>query len=291
MKNPMEIEHIKKCIICESSIIKIDEESNICKCVECKYIFDSPRPTLKELKKFYSKPTKYDEWIKEEKGRNLLWRRRRKKLKENYKEGNLLDIGTGIGQFLFHMEKDGKVYGTEISKSAIEIAKNRYKLDIIEGEVETIDFKHNFDNITLFHILEHVPNPKKTIKKCNQILNKDGIITIAVPNDIDSLKYRIKRILTKMKVGKFSNLGKMGFKKIKLDGSMDEIHLSHFTEEVLKKLLKDNGFKLVNTCLDPYYSSVGKKRIKDEIYYQFCLIIKKIFKINIYECIWIVGKK
>ena len=79
MKNPMEIEHIKKCIICESSIIKIDEESNICKCVECKYIFDSPRPTLKELKKFYSKPTKYDEWIKEEKGRNLLWRRRRKK--------------------------------------------------------------------------------------------------------------------------------------------------------------------------------------------------------------------
>ncbi len=291
----MKLEHLDFCNLCNSNQIEIlDANCNICKCRSCGYIFDNPRPIVDELIDFYSKPTKYDLWLSEEQARDLLWKRRLKKMEKTKKIGNLLDIGTGIGQFLHHARKYyTEVYGTEVSESAINIAKNKYNLNnIIKGEIENIQFKEiTFDNITLFHVLEHVPNPKTVLEKCRSLLSSEGVLVIAVPNDILSWKIKVKKFLKNIGVKKFSNLGKLDLPKIKLDGSLAEIHLSHFTPEVLKQLLERVGFSVIENSLDPYYGTKGVKLFYHHLYYIFHLILMFVLKRNYYDTIYIVAKK
>jgi transcription elongation factor Elf1 len=72
----MELEYLKECNLCKSSdIVSVDKDHNIFKCNLCGYIFDNPRPSFNEIINFYSREDKYDSWLKEEKGRDLLWQR------------------------------------------------------------------------------------------------------------------------------------------------------------------------------------------------------------------------
>lgn len=290
----MKIETLDSCNLCNSYQIEMfDATCNICKCQSCGYIFDNPRPIVDELISFYSKPTKYDSWCSEEQARDSLWKRRLKKMEKTKKNGTLLDIGTGIGQFLHHARKYYiEVFGTEVSESAINIARDKYNLNIIKGEIENIQLgETTFDNITLFHALEHVPNPRTVIEKCGSLLSSKGILIIAVPNDILSLKAKIKIFLKHIRVKKFGNIGKLGLPKINLDGSLNEIHLSHFTPEVLKQLLERSGFFVVENSLDPYYAKNGVKLILHHLYYIFNLILMFVLKRNYYDTIWMVARK
>lgn len=290
----MKTETLKECNICHSKKLEwIDKNCHICQCHSCGFIFDNPRPTVEEIIKFYSTPQKYDIWLADESARDSMWKRRLKKLIKTRKYGNLLDVGTGIGQFLFHASSCyTEVCGTEVSNSAIDIARIKYKLDITHGELESIDFNNKrFDNITMFHVLEHVPDPSNIISICRTLLTNEGVLVIAVPNDVRALKTKLKLLLKKIGVNKFQNLGKIGLPKIKLDGTIDEIHLSHFTPEVIKYLLTAHGFQIVEESLDPYYSVKGIKKVIFHAYYFASSVINKLFKINFYDTIWVVARK
>lgn len=289
-----ELESLQSCGLCDSKQLDaVDQDNFISKCKSCGYVFDNPRPSAEAIKRFYSQPEKYDSWLGEEQARDCLWKRRLKKIRRTVDSGSLLDIGTGIGQFLHHAENYYKVCGTEVSKSAIKIAKNRYDLSIIQGEIIDIEFnKENpFTIVTLFHVLEHVSNPKKVLEKCSSLLSQGGSLVIAVPNDVISLKSKIKILLSKIGVKRFRNLGRLGLPKITLDGSLSEIHLSHFTSVTLETHLKEMGFFIVENSLDPYYASNGLTLLLNHLHYFFSWCFMRLFKANIYDAIWIVAKK
>src|SRR6266478_9382276 len=112
-------ESLSRCSLCDSERIDaVDAEYNLCRCPACGYVFDNPRPTLEALVRFYSKPRKYDSWLEVEGLRNGLWKRRLRKLLKHAGRGNLLDVGTGTGQFL-NVAKPyfDHVTGTEVSQS------------------------------------------------------------------------------------------------------------------------------------------------------------------------------
>lgn len=295
----MDVEVLDTCNVCDSrKIFPVDVENNICKCRSCGYVFDNPRPTTSAIVEFYSMPTKYDSWLSAEGERDALWKRRLRKLKRVSKQGTLLDVGSGIGQFLYHAKPFfTKVFGTEVSSSAIEIAAGKYGLELIEGDLSDIEFGHNvvFDNVTLFHVLEHVPDPRKTIQKCWSLLSNGGVLVVAVPNDILSfgrrLKTGVKILLRRMGVRRFREPGKLGLPKIVLDGSSDEIHLSHFTPSVLQRLLEGSGFLILKDSLDPYYVASGIKLFRYHCLYVFSMIVKFVLRRNIYATIWMVAKK
>lgn len=290
----METEVLSCCNLCGSVKVKTeDEEHRICRCEVCGYVFDSPRPTARAISDFYSKPTKYDRWLDQEMARDALWIRRLESMARTRRNGSLLDVGTGIGQFLRHARSYySQVEGTEVSESAIRIAREKYNLSIIKGDIEKLDFGgRQFDNITVFHVLEHVPNPRALIEKCRSLLADDGVMVVAVPNELWASRSRVGGLLRKLGLKEQRDTGKWGLPRLTLDGSLDEIHVSHFTPRVLQRFLEASGFSVIENSLDPYYVAVGPAKVKEALYYAFCRLVRFLTGINIYDTIWVVARK
>ena len=105
---------------------------------------------------------------------------------DKYKNNNrILDIGCFNGAFLNAAKKlSWTVYGTEISADAVELAKiNTNGGDIRVGELEDISFPADyFDVITMRDVIEHLPDPNKTLREIHRILRPNGLLYFDTPN-------------------------------------------------------------------------------------------------------------
>jgi len=241
---------------------------------------------------FYGRPMKYDEWLSNEAARDDLWMRRLKRLHQIRPTGSLLDIGAGIGQFLHYaMNMYFPVAGTEVSESAIRIARQRYELELLKGTVEEIEWgERKFDIITLFHVLEHVPDPLETVLSCRKLLNPNGILLITVPNEMKSISTKMRRLGRLFGI-RGKNRGRMGLPKVDLEEVVTEINLSHFTPKVIQVFLRRCGFKIIENTLSPDFSASGGERLINEIHFMICSAIKAVFRKNLYGTIWIVAER
>jgi ubiquinone/menaquinone biosynthesis C-methylase UbiE len=286
------MELVSFCSVCHSDLLlKIDANWNFCRCRGCGFVFDSPRPSPGEIVAFYSQAGKYDSWLDEEAGRERLWKRRLQKLLPHSTPGSLLDIGTGIGQFL-HVARPffREVHGTEVSASAVRVAKEKYGLDILHGAVDQLPLAPNsFDNISLFHVLEHVPDPGDLIETCRSLLRQQGTLFIAVPNDVLAWTSSLKKFGKKLGFAPFEKFSPaLGIPKA---GSSREIHLSHFTPPVLRQLLETRGFSVVAESIDPYYVAAGMKMFVHSAYYLLHRALHGFLAVNRYDTIFMIARK
>jgi len=292
VEEPIHLEVVLACSICQSTRIqRIDSDFNFCRCDSCGYIFDSPRPSFTEITAFYSKAGKYDTWLNQERARDMLWKRRLRKLLRSGARGRLLDVGTGYGQFLYHARPFfAAVTGTEVSENAVALAKEKYGMTLLAGDVEALDLPpQSFDAITLFHVLEHVPDPRKLMNVCHALLREQGLLVIAVPNDVLAWTSKIKKIGKKLGLKSFQKFSpKLGISRA---GTSREIHLSHFTPAVLRRLLENSGLHLIEESLDPYYASTGVRLFLDGVFYALQRLLHATLKINRYGTIWVVARK
>lgn len=291
-KEQIDTEALMACIVCGSEQIqRVDSDFNLCRCDLCGYVFDSPRPSFAEISAFYSQAEKYDVWLKEEQARDMLWKRRLTKLLQSGARGRLLDIGAGYGQFLHHAQPYfSEVIGTEVSQSAVALAKQKYCLSLLAGQVQELDLPpQSFDTITLFHVLEHVLDPRMLINRCHALLRAQGTLIIAVPNDVLAWTSAIKKIGKRLGLRSFQKFSpKLGISRA---GASREIHLSHFTPAVLRRLLENSGLHIVEESLDPYYVSRGLRLFVDSAYYAAHRVLNATLKINWYDTIWVVARK
>jgi 2-polyprenyl-3-methyl-5-hydroxy-6-metoxy-1,4-benzoquinol methylase len=280
------------CNICGGEQIQtVDPEFNFCRCDSCGYVFDNPTPSFAEISTFYSQAGKYNAWLKEERARDMLWKRRLKKLLKSGAAGRLLDVGAAYGQFLHHAQPlFSEVTGTEVSESGIVIAKEKYGLTLLAGQVEDLDLPAEaFDTITLFHVLEHVLDPCMLIHLCHAMLRPQGILAVAVPNDVLAWASKIKKIGKQLRLKPFQKFSpKLGISRA---GTSREIHLSHFTPPVLRRLLENSGLRVIEESLDPYYVSRGVRLLLDSAYYAAHHVLHAALKINRYDTIWMVARK
>lgn len=95
-------------------------------------------------------------------------------------KGKILDIGAGTGDFLSVAKKEGwQTIGVEPSGKAKSIAMSK-GITFVE---QTSELENNsFDVISMWHVLEHVPDLDSQIKELKRLLKPEGVLIVAVPN-------------------------------------------------------------------------------------------------------------
>jgi 2-polyprenyl-3-methyl-5-hydroxy-6-metoxy-1,4-benzoquinol methylase len=101
--------------------------------------------------------------------------------------GRLLDIGCGLGDFLFMAQKAGYlVTGIDFSPKFIEIARQRFGFDEVypwtleDFVAEKPDSK--YDVITFFEVLEHLDNVRDFSQLVKTLLKPGGYVACSVPD-------------------------------------------------------------------------------------------------------------
>ena len=104
---------------------------------------------------------------------------------------SILDVGCGNGSFVdIAMENGYKVRGIDLSQSAIKVGLKFNlpveNMDFLSSEIEN----SSFDVITMFEVIEHLPEPVKFLKKAELVVRPGGIVYLTTPN-FNSIERRI----------------------------------------------------------------------------------------------------
>jgi 2-polyprenyl-3-methyl-5-hydroxy-6-metoxy-1,4-benzoquinol methylase len=173
----------------------------------------------------------------------------------NSEKKNILDIGCGTGDFLVACKKeDWLVYGVEPSSKARDltlqklIEKNNSIENTIEETIEDFISDNQaikqYDVVTLWHVLEHVPNLKEYIKQLKELLKPNGTLFIAVPNYKSYDANHYKEFWAAFDVPR---------------------HLWHFSKKAIKVLFEKENFsikKIIPMKLDSFYVSLLSEKYK-----------------------------
>lgn len=162
-------------------------------CDECGLLYQSPRPTQAAIGRYY--PAHYQPFGRaiEEAYRSpfMRWlkhqqlRTRCLQIYRLRQHGSLLDVGCATGLFLNEMRRYGRwrLAGIEIAPDAAAYARERFYLDVFNGQIEDAPWPDNsFDVITLWDVLEHLPDPAGALRRLSKLLTDQGVLVVSVPN-------------------------------------------------------------------------------------------------------------
>jgi 2-polyprenyl-3-methyl-5-hydroxy-6-metoxy-1,4-benzoquinol methylase len=165
----------------ESFSLLLNEEYQILK--------THPQPTLDKLGSYYE----FEDYISHTDGKRTLFEKmyhfiKRKAIRDKVSlinshqplKGRILDIGAGTGDFLLECKNQNwEILGIEPNDKAkgIAVGKGVKFGDTIE-KLES----NSFDVITMWHVLEHVPDVEHQVAELKRLLKPSGTIIIAVPN-------------------------------------------------------------------------------------------------------------
>ncbi|MDO8658555.1 MAG: class I SAM-dependent methyltransferase [Candidatus Levybacteria bacterium] len=255
------MQKVIKCDLCSKSNFKFlyksydrmfqnSGEFQVKKCINCGLFFLDPKPSELELKKYY--PSKKYYSYSSFNNKNFFGRLREYLVSHYYnptllsnlisiitrrvpaipaykKDGKVLDIGCGAGDTLFLLKKLGwEAYGLEIDKNAILAALKNGLENVKEGGYKAVDkYKDNFfDAVRLYHVIEHIDDPRACLKEIYKKLKKNGELIIGTPN--------------------IKSLNSFFFRSYwyNLDSPR---HLYIFNPKTLERLLREEGYKIKKT--------------------------------------------
>ena len=225
------LEHID-CPICEHDETErlFDKDSlSVVTCKRCRLRYVNPRVSQQALAKDYVETYYPPDKVERIHTDSMEWLQMAERLTELEKrcqgKGRLLDVGCGIGTFLrLARERGWEPYGVDPSKSGITFAQEKYRLDVKCGEVFDANFPTgHFDAITLYHVLEHIPDLNPLLSELRRILKpQTGTLVIEVPNG-ESLQIHLQ--------------------KADWPYVHPRDHLYYFSARSLPKLLRKHGFR------------------------------------------------
>lgn len=209
-----------------------------------------PQPSLEKLPSYYES----DDYISHTDGKrsffekmyhavkSIALKNKLKLINAQASKGSLLDIGAGTGEFLLVAKNNGwNVTGIEPSDKAKGIAIN--KGISFANDLESLA-DQSFDVITMWHVLEHVPNLEHQMAELKRLIKPNGTVIIAVPNfkSFDAKHY-----------GAFWAAYDV------------PIHLWHFSKTAIQKLFSQHQLELVKVLpmkFDSFYVSLLSEKYK-----------------------------
>src|SRR5690606_14799402 len=237
-----------QCLVCSSSDVehfckafdrvrdRRDRLWDILRCRRCRFGWTEPPLPESEIADHY--PPTYlgdtQRMIEEFKSgklqRSRSWSKEEEKasLVEQYiKQGRILDVGCAEGKFLWALDENRwERHGIEFSTNVVTLVLSEIGgLHLIAGDLYANQhLEHSFDAITFWHVLEHLPDPRRVLRRVRHLLKEDGWLFISLPN-LDSWQA--------------SWLRQYWY-------AFDDVprHLYHFSSEALRTLLKETGFSV-----------------------------------------------
>jgi 2-polyprenyl-3-methyl-5-hydroxy-6-metoxy-1,4-benzoquinol methylase len=157
----------------------------------------NPRPTADQIRTAYTDSPSYQT----QGGRltkvvdavlNRLASTRLVEIERAVPRGRLLDVGCGKGRFVTSAAARGWVAeGSDAVPEQAALAASRSGCTVHVGELHALGLSPNqFDAITAWHVLEHLPEPDQFFSAARQLLVPNGILVVEVPN-FDSFQARI----------------------------------------------------------------------------------------------------
>jgi 2-polyprenyl-3-methyl-5-hydroxy-6-metoxy-1,4-benzoquinol methylase len=217
-------------------------------------LFTHPKPPESELSNYYPS-TDYISHTNQRKSlfdllyhavRYVSVRRKLRLLKPfQSQQATLLDVGAGTGFFLRAAKKRGwTVTGLEPNSSARNLANIKAPNTVFDSDTLRTLPEKSFDVITLWHVLEHLPNLEDDIRIFPKLLKPNGRIVVAVPN--------------------FKSFDAEYFKGFWAAYDVPR-HLWHFSQQSIPKIFSEVQVKLESThplVMDAYYVCLLSNKLK-----------------------------
>uniref|UniRef100_UPI00404B9217 class I SAM-dependent methyltransferase n=1 Tax=Gelidibacter sp. TaxID=2018083 RepID=UPI00404B9217 len=246
--------------ISKSTYLKVKDHSVSKETFELLYDLDLdmletfPQPTLEKLPDYY----KSDDYISHTDSKRNLFEKAyhfiksialKRKLKlinsVSNTEKRLLDFGCGTGDFLEIAQKNGwQIQGIEPNEKARSIANQKTKNTVFETSHFSKFNQSSFDVITLWHVLEHLPDLDSHITQFKTLLKPNGTLIIAVPNFKSHDANHYKELWAAYDVPR---------------------HLWHFSKTAISKLVAKQNLEVIQIHpmkFDAYYVSLLSEKYK-----------------------------
>ena len=192
-------------------------------CLGCGLVRQNPQPGPADIATAYQDVVdpRYEE---EQPGRVATFNRVLDDLEQHRSGGRLLDVGCHIGVFLQVAESRGwQTIGIEPSRWAAQRAEER-GLDVRPGSLQSVQLaQESFDAVTMWDVVEHLPDPVQALRRTHGLLKPGGILAISTMN----VEAWFPRLLGK-----------------RWPWYM-QMHLYYFTPKTLSRMLEAAGFEIV----------------------------------------------
>ena len=214
----------------------LEGQFQLVQCKQCGLVYLNPRPSPNEILSYYLND--YDQFnvaVQHEKhilarwGRRYGLEKRGKVILKHKPHGKLLDVGCATGDFLASMQQrtGWQVIGIEPNQQAAQYVREHYKIEVHTDSIEKLSLDDDtFDVVTLWNVIEHLPNPSASLNTINRLLAHDGLLVISTPN-LDC---------------PYASL----FGKYWIGYELPR-HLYVFSLQTLSSLLSKSGFKIIDT--------------------------------------------
>jgi|GEM_PF-3238511 len=201
---------------------------SVFRCMNCSHHFAYPEPDSNQLAVYYGRA--YRKYRLGPSYCKLMRRRADAQIQfikrylissaESFAEWKVCDMGCGIGFLVTQFEREGALAkGYDLDPTVIRFGKKHWKSDLHVGGLEATNLSgQNFDLLCLSHVLEHLPDIRKSFGKALDGLGDAGHVFVEVPH------YPEKMFLSPLDM---------------------ESHLHFFTPRSLTALLKGLGLYVI----------------------------------------------
>jgi 2-polyprenyl-3-methyl-5-hydroxy-6-metoxy-1,4-benzoquinol methylase len=223
---------VSRCLVCGGRM-QPSRLPGLVECAQCGFVSADLDLTADEIGRLYQRSyfhgDEYLDYAAEEESLRLNFRARLRTLRRivpDLAERDMFEIGCAYGFFLDEARHFAKsMAGIDISHDAIAYGRNRFGLDITQGDYLNRALDKKYGAIAMWDTVEHLQRPDLFIEKINSDLEPGGVLALTT-GDIASINARWRGAKWRM--------------------IHPPTHLHYFSASTMRRLLTRHGFDVVH---------------------------------------------